>query len=89
MTLIGPADVLLNRRWERSVDGVRSWWTARTAVAAVVLACLSQGPYISLWRWVANLPLSTDSWPYVLTMWVPAAVGASWFVADVGQALAR
>jgi O-antigen ligase len=52
-------------------------------VAAVILACLSQGPYISLWRWVANVPLSTDSWPYVLTMWVPAAIGAGWFVADV------
>ena len=56
-------------------------------VAAVLLAGLSQGPYISLWRWVANLPLSTDTWPYVLTIWVPASVGAGWFVADVGKHL--
>ena len=37
----------------------------------------AQGPYNALWKWVADVPLSTSTWPYVLTMWIPAAIGAT------------
>jgi exopolysaccharide production protein ExoQ len=53
------------------------------AKGALLLACFTSGPYISIWRWLSDVPLGTDSWPYVLTVWVPAALGAGWCVVDV------
>lgn len=63
---------------------VRQRAHATTAIAAVVLICLSSGPYISIWRWWADVPLSTESWPYVVTMWIPTAIASALFVHDVG-----
>jgi exopolysaccharide production protein ExoQ len=57
--------------------------SVRIGSAVVVLVCLSTGPYVSLTRWVTDVPLALETWPYVYTMFGSALLGAGWFVLDL------
>ena len=66
----------------------------RVGFGAVIVVCLSSAPFVSLHRWVTDLPVSLETWPYAYTMWGAALLGAGMFVLDVvapmtGRPLAR
>ena len=56
---------------------------SRITIGVLIVACLSGGPYVALSRWVAEVPLSFDFWPFVYTIWGAALLGAGMFVLDV------
>ena len=49
----------------------------------MIVVGLSSGPFVALSRWVAEVPLATNTWPYRLSYWGAAGVGALLFAADV------
>jgi len=55
----------------------------RVATGVLLVLGLSTGPYVALSRWVAKVPLTLDTWPYVASFWVVAALGTCWFLVDV------
>ena len=55
----------------------------RTGCAVAIVMCLSSAPFVSLHRWVTDLPVSLDTWPYVYTFWLAALLGSGLFVLDV------
>ncbi len=55
----------------------------RIGCAVAIVMCLSSAPFVSLHRWVTDLPVSLDTWPYVYTMWLAALLGGGLFVLDV------
>jgi O-antigen ligase len=55
----------------------------RVAVAAGVVVCLSGAPFVSLNRWVIDVPLALETWPYVYSLWCAALLGTAMFVLDV------
>ena len=65
-------------RWtslsERSGTRIGVAPTTRLAVATTILVCLSSGPATSLGRWVTHEQPSIDSWPFVVTMWLPVCI---------------
>lgn len=56
---------------------------SRITVGVLVVACLSGGPFVGFSRWVADLPLALDGWPFVYTVWAAGVLGAGMFVLDV------
>jgi O-antigen ligase len=55
----------------------------RIGCAVAIVVCLSSAPFVSLHRWVTDLPVSLETWPYVYTMWLAAVLGGGLFVLDV------
>jgi exopolysaccharide production protein ExoQ len=56
---------------------------ARTGAAVAIVVCLSSAPFVALSRWVARVPLATDTWPYRLSYWGGAALGAVLLLVDI------
>ena len=55
----------------------------RIGCAIAIVLCLSSAPFVSLHRWVTDLPVALETWPYVYTMWLAALLGGGLFVLDV------
>lgn len=56
---------------------------SRITIGVLIVMCLSGGPFVALSRWVADLPLALDGWPFVFTVGGAGVLGAGLFVLDV------
>ena len=57
--------------------------SSRIVIGTLLVGCLTGGPFVSLSKWVAEIPASLERWPYVFTVWVPLILGSAMFMLDV------